>query len=173
MKLEPKKLVSRLRPVQISIRARVGNASKNFDLLVEETKKITKDQLREAANRAVDIVKQEPEPYSSDKPYPWVSERQRLFVIINIALGNLIVPRPRTPAYSNSWYVEDYKSGVRIKSTYAAARFMAGTATDPDKQASIHKGRWNPLRVAVEQATAELPKDIKSQVILAARRKGF
>lgn len=159
--------------VQISIQVRKNFVSENFDAFVEDTHKVTIEQLRQAGKRTVEIVTKYPDVYSSDEPYPWVSEAQRLYVLIHIALGDIVVPRPRTGRFGESWTIEEYKQGVRVSSNYRGARQLVGTETQPEKQSSLHAGRWTPLRTATETAIADLPVDIKENIILAARRRGF
>jgi hypothetical protein len=86
---------------------------------------------------------------------------------------NFKYPYQRTGRYGDSWLVEKIKDGYRLRSTYPAAKFVAGGALNPEQQYHIHKTRWIPLRVAMEEAIRELPEDIRDNVVLAARRRGF
>jgi hypothetical protein len=157
--------------VSISIRVRAGALAKNFGAFVDDAKQGVKSSLRKAAERAIEIVTSYPDVYRGGVVFK--SDKQRAFVMINIALGNIIVPRVRTGAFGESFGVVEYSKGVKIISSYPNARYVVGTAAIPQAQSYMHTGRWTPLRTAVETAVEDLPVELEESVLLAKRREGF
>ncbi len=161
-------------PVQISLRLRRSFEMQTWDGFVESINISATDLLENVAHSICSRMS----TYPAVMPrlvngYPWASERQRMFVLIAIAKGLIEVPRPRSGAWGSSWSVEKYKRGYRIRSSYPAAKYVVGTATNPDRQAQIHRGRWQTLRDVSEEAVSRLPDELRDNVLLAARRSGL
>ena len=116
-------------------------------------------------------------PPRFEGPYPWVSEKQRRYVLMAIKKGIITVPYRRTGTYGRKWKIIKIEGGYKLAGRAAQkgkdyTKYVGGSAYGTN-QARIHQGRWKPVRDAVEEAVSGLPKEIARQVVLVARRQGY
>lgn len=84
----------------------------------------------------------------------------------------------RTGRLFRSWKIDsDGKTRYTIENTAARkgrkyGHYVVGDAYGTG-QAWMHRGRWQLFRNVVDQEVAKLPEDVKEQILMAARRKGF
>jgi hypothetical protein len=160
--------------VQLSIKAVNANlVAKRFEDLTGDIKNISLGRIRGRLVSAQKAVSKYPPRYADEPPHHWASEDQRRYVMWAIRQGIITVPYVRTGKYGDSWAIVKTKRGYMLKSSYKAAKYMAGSARDPNTQYHIHKTRWMPLRTAVEKSVNELPKEIKDNIVMIAKRRGF
>lgn len=161
-------------PVQLSVQVRNAKlVEKRFEDLTKEIPEIAEGRLRGRMVSAQKRVSTYPPTYAGEPPHHWASEKQRRYVMWAIRNGTIKVPYQRTGKYGESWKIEKVKGGYKLFSTYPVAKWIAGTARDPEMQYHIHKTRWAPLRVAMEEALEGLPKEIQNSVTMIARKRGF
>jgi hypothetical protein len=110
--------------------------------------------------------------YEPNGPNPWVSDKQRRFVMMMIRRGDIKLPYRRTGGYARGWRVVKTQNGYALVNASSKAKWVSGTAYGTD-QARIHQGRWPLLRDVVEESVAQLPKEIADDIVMVARRKGY
>jgi hypothetical protein len=157
--------------VRITVRPRnVELVKKGLEDFTGETVKVSKGRLygRMAAARAK-VIKQ---PARFQGPYPWKTEKQRRYVMWAIRHGVIVVPYKRTGEYARRWQIASLDDGYRLENPLPHAKYVGGSAYG-DKQARIHQKRWALLRDAIEEALAELPKEVADHIVLVARRRGY
>lgn len=160
--------------IQLSVQVRNAQlVSKRFEDFTGEIKKIGEGRLYGRLVSAEKRVTTAPPRYAGVPKHHWASERQRKFVMAAIRDGRIKYPYSRTGRYQSSWRIEKIENGYRLTSNYPAAKWVAGSATNPGIQYHIHKTRWMPLRLAMEESVKELPKDIQNNITMVARRRGF
>jgi hypothetical protein len=161
--------------VQLSVQVRgAALVAKRFEDFTGEVKKIGEGRLWGRLQAAKKRVTKYPPRYAGTPAHHWASEKQRRWFFWQLrSNANFNYPYQRSGRYADSWRVEKIQDGYRLRSTHPAAKWIAGSATNPALQYHLHQTRWTPLRVAVEEALDELPREIQDNVVLAARRKGF
>ena len=110
--------------------------------------------------------------YQPGGPNPWVSEKQRRYVMMMIRRGAIKLPYTRTGKYARGWVVQKTEHGYRLYNPSGIAHWMSGSAYGT-RQARIHQGRWPLLRDVVEESVAQLPKEIADDIVMVARRRGY
>ncbi|HSW63423.1 MAG TPA: hypothetical protein VLH56_08945 [Dissulfurispiraceae bacterium] len=161
-------------PVQLSVKVRDAElVKKRFEDLTAEIPKISEGRLRGRMESAKKRVTTYPPRYAGQPEHVWASEKQRRYVMWAISTGRIRVPYQRTGRFMDSWNIAKIEGGYTLRSTSAAAKHIVGTARDPGRQYHLHKTRWTPLRVAIEDAIKELPKDIEKNITMIARKRGF
>jgi hypothetical protein len=114
--------------------------------------------------------------YEPNGPNPWVSEKQRRYVMMAIRRGIIKVPYERSGKYAGGWQVREValKSGrgYQLYNPRKYAKWVGGSAYGTD-QARIHQKRWASLRDTTEEALAGLPKEIADDIVMVARRRGY
>ena len=168
-------------PVQLSVTLRNAElVSKALEDLAAEIPKVSAGRIYGRLEGARIRLVRYPPKYAGG-PFPWVSPKQRRYVMWAIRNGIIQVPYKRTGTYGDAWQVikVDLKSGVGYQLRGRAAqggrdytKYVSGSAYGTD-QARIHQGRWPLLRDVVEESLAQLPKEIADSVVMVARRKGF
>lgn len=161
-------------PVQLSVKVRNAKlVSKQLEGFTEDAENVSRGRIRGRMISAQKRVTTYPARYAGTPKHRWASAKQRRYVMWAIKQGIIKVPYQRTGGYMRSWRIDRQEEGYTLTSTYPAARHIAGTARDPDRQYHLHKTRWTPLRTAVEEAVAALPKEIRERVTMVARKRGF
>lgn len=114
--------------------------------------------------------------YEPGGPNPWVSDKQRRFVMMMIRRGEIKLPYRRSGEYQRKWQVRkvNLQNGIayQLYNPLRRAKWVSGSAYGTD-QARIHQRRWPLLRDVVEEAVAELPKEIADDIVMVARRRGY
>jgi hypothetical protein len=83
-----------------------------------------------------DLIAQYPTP--ARKKYPFVSAKQRMFVMAAIKRGQITVPFRRSGDLGRSWITEPTATGAELKNT----RSYADLVHDAQQQAQYHKNTW-------------------------------
>ena len=167
--------------VQLSVQVRNAElVKKKFENLLAEVPQIAEGRIRGRVESARKKVSAMPEAYAGEPVHHWPVDKEKRkralrwwFAALRDGRVNPPGQYERTGAYSESWQIEKVENGYRLRSTFPAAKWIAGTARDPDMQYHIHKTRWTPLRVAMEEAMEGLPKEIQKSVVMIARKRGF
>ena len=118
------------------------------------------------------IVRLQRYPARFTGSYPWVSEKQRRYVIMMIRRGEIKVPYQRTRGYAQGWKIIKTDKGYALTNPAKAAKWIGGDAYG-QHQARIHQGRWQVTRTVVDESLAELPKEIADHIVMVARRRGY
>lgn len=166
--------------VQLSLRIRGELVSKKFEDFTGEFKKVSVQRFRGRMIAARNRLVRAPSAYKNNPAHHWPEgekgERARAWWFAALADGRVNEPGEyeRSGKYESSWKLEKLEKGdgYRLRSTHAAAKWIAGDAYG-EMQYHAHRGRWPELRGTVEEVKKELPRDIQGSVVLAARRKGF
>jgi len=117
--------------VNNKIRKIASNLDKELDAAIGQWTKDTRKEL-----------KAQPYPPKFVGPYPWVSEKQRRYVMAAIRRGEIQVPYRRTGTIANSWSaVRVRPSQWRLYNSAQYADYVVGNRFGK-RQARIHRGRW-------------------------------
>jgi hypothetical protein len=156
--------------VQLSVTVRANLVKKKFEDLAKEIPDVGAGRLR---GRLVSArVKLMRYPPLFQGRYPWVSERQRRYVLWAIRNGIIEVPYKRTRRYAQGWKIAKVQGGYRLSNSVPYSKWVGGGARG-EPQARIHQGRWLTFRGAVEDAVKGLPEEISMRVKMVSRRQGF
>jgi len=164
-------------PVRLSVLLRNGEMVKQDleDLAGVDGPKVSAGRIFGRLEGARKRVTKYPPAFKG--PYPWVSDKQRRYVMMMIRRGEIKVPYQRTYKYRDAWKVVKTERGYALVGTAAGKRgeytkYVSGDAYG-EHQARIHQGRWAGLRDAVEEALTRLPKEIADDIVMVARRRGY
>jgi hypothetical protein len=169
-------------PVQLS--AKLRNAlpvKKNLEDFASDVKKVSLGRLYGRMEAARRMVIKNPQPYTGDPEHHWPEgekgKRARAWWFAALRDGRVNPPHEyhRTGEYADSWEIIklDSGDGYMLRSSMDAAKWIAGSATDPGMQYHVHVGRWATLRESMETSFAELPKELTENVAMVARRRGL
>lgn len=159
--------------IQLSAQVRNANlVSKNFEDLTKDIPDVSKSRFWGRIEKARKVLANYPSKYAGKPKHEWVSEKQRKYVMWAIRQGIIKVPYKRSGRYGQKWEIVKLENGYMLKNTYAAARWIAGTARG-EPQARIHQTRWAAMRPTVEDVMQELPKEVQKHITMVARKRGF
>lgn len=164
--------------VRLSVSIRNARlVGKNVEDLKKDVKDVSAGRLRGRLEGARVRLVRYPAPFRGR--YPWVSEKQRRYVIAAIRRGDIKVPYVRTGTYGRAWKVIKTGEGYALTGEAISRRdgrdytkYVGGDAYGT-RQARVHQGRWALMRDEVERSLQQLPREIRNDVVMVARRKGF
>jgi len=164
-------------PVRLSVSMRNGELVKKDleDLANKDALKVSAGRIFGRLDWARKRITKYPAAFKG--PYPWVSEKQRRYVMLMIRRGVIKVPYQRTYRYRDTWKIVKTEKGYALTGNASNSRgeytkYVAGDAYG-EHQARIHRGRWVGLRDAVEESVSRLPKEIADDIVMVARRRGY
>jgi hypothetical protein len=164
-------------PVRLQISVRNGELVRKDleDLSDKDAPKVSAGRIFGRLEGARKRVTRYPPKFQG--PYPWVSDKQRRYVMMMIRRGVIKVPYERTFKYRDAWRIIKTERGYALVGRAAQkgreyTKYVSGSAYGTN-QARIHQGRWTPLRDAVEEAVSRLPKEIADDIVMVARRRGY
>lgn len=155
---------------QITIHTNAPLVAANLENLAVEVPEISRSRIYGRAQAIIKAMQKSGSPITY--PVKWDSDKQRRAFFATDGFGGGI-PSVRSGDYQRGWgepvRLED---GYRITNKTAGAQYIGGNAYG-QRQSRIHQGRWPLLRDVVEQKIDQLPEEIRDEIILVARRKGF
>lgn len=106
-------------------------------------------------------------PAPSRKPYPFVSEKQRRYVIMAIRKGIIQVPyrRRQSSGLGGAWSFRLANAGSRVESIITNATPYGHWVMHPTVQARYHQGTW-PTTDDVAQEALPRVTEIWEKVII-------
>ena len=145
---------------QVSIKIKVTNATAvadAFEDLNAAIPQIGRQRLKDAAEEVLALMQVVPEP--PEWPIHWDTYRQLRAFFASGGFGGGI-PTVRTGIYVGGWKVEPVGTlGYRVSNPLREAKYIGGLQSG-GSQSSIHGGRWQLLRDAIDQVTLDLPEEV-------------
>lgn len=106
-------------------------------------------------------------PRASRKPFIFVSEKQRRYVMAAIRDGRIEIPYRRTGSggIGGSINTEVRKLGSDIVGVIGSNKVYAPYVIDEDRQAAYHEGTWWTLQKVVRDSIADFIKIVARNVL--------
>lgn len=103
-------------------------------------------------------------PAKFQGPYPWVSEKQRRYVMAAIRRGEIEVPYRRTGNIANRWRAVRVKPAQwKVENTAEHAHYVVGDRFGK-RQARIHRGRWYLASDVIDKRLPQLRRIIERRI---------
>lgn len=137
-------------PIQVTVQQRgLKEVRKGLENLRAAVPKVATSRMRAAAEDIVDRM----------QDYPPERPKQKY---------------KRTFLFRKSWKITKTASGNRVSNTATRKGkhyppFVVGTATQPDAQAWMHKGRWKLFAAVVNYVVSKLPKLVQDHVYVVTK----
>lgn len=153
--------------VKIQVKSNITLVKRDKENLRRAVPVIAKGRLRDAA---IDLKKRmskagKPMGY----PVPWVSDAQRIKVIIKIMKRQGELPYKRSKDAQRSWSVSSKSNGYAVSTSLG--RIYKHIYGNPQGlyQSPIHTGRWPKLAREAKIVIEALPKSVKGSMLKAVR----
>ena len=158
--------------MRLTVKVDTGLVRQGLEDLFLETPKIGRQRIRTVMER----IKRKMQEYPAERPgQSTTSSHPILGTVYSRAPGRY----KRTGNLGSHWIIgdSDKQNGYTIENTAERkgkkyGKYVVGGANGSG-QAWMHKGRWQLLRDVTDDEVAKLPKEIRDEIKLVARKKGF